>query len=137
MAISKIMKSQVVAVDMDHTIRRVSELFASNEFHHLLVLEDNKLVGIISDRDLFKSLSPRIGTPAETLQDTALLNKKAHQIMTRNPIVINQKAAVQDAIEIFNQNKISCIPVVNDEHIPVGILSWRDIMKLLVKPTSK
>jgi len=137
MAISKIMKSQVVAVDMDHTIRRVNELFASNEFHHLLVLEDNKLVGIISDRDLFKSLSPRIGTPAETLQDTALLNKKAHQIMTRNPIVINQKAAVQDAIEIFNQNKISCIPVVNDEHIPVGILSWRDIMKLLVKPTSK
>lgn len=137
MAISKIMKSQVVAVDMDHTIRRVNELFASNEFHHLLVLEDNKLVGIISDRDLFKSLSPRIGTPAETLQDTALLNKKAHQIMTRNPIVINQKAAVQDAIEIFNQNKISCIPVVNDEHIPVGILSWRDIMRLLVKPTSK
>jgi acetoin utilization protein AcuB len=137
MAISKIMKSQVVAVDMDHTIRRVNELFASNEFHHLLVLEDNKLVGIISDRDLFKSLSPRIGTPAETLQDTALLNKKAHQIMTRNPIVINQKAAVQDAIEIFNQNKISCIPVVNDEHIPVGILSWRDIMRLLVKPTTK
>ena len=137
MAISKIMKSQVVAVDMDHTIRRVNELFASNEFHHLLVLEDNKLVGIISDRDLFKSLSPRIGTPAETLQDTALLNKKAHQIMTRNPIVINQKAAVQDAIEIFNQNKISCIPVVNDEHIPVGILSWRDIMRLLVKTTAK
>lgn len=137
MAISKIMKSQVVAVDMDHTIRRVNELFASNEFHHLLVLENNKLVGIISDRDLFKSLSPRIGTPAETLQDTALLNKKAHQIMTRNPIVINQKAAVQDAIEIFNQNKISCIPVVNDEHIPVGILSWRDIMRLLVKPTTK
>ena len=137
MAISKIMKSQVVAVDMDHTIRRVNELFASNEFHHLLVLEDNKLVGIVSDRDLFKSLSPRIGTPAETLQDTALLNKKAHQIMTRNPIVINQKAAVQDAIEIFNQNKISCIPVVNDEHIPVGILSWRDIMRLLVKTTAK
>ena len=87
---------------MDHSIRHVSDLFSKNEFHHLLVIENSKLVGIISDRDLFKSLSPRVGTPAETTQERALLNKKAHQIMTRNSIVVNQQAGVKDAIEIFN-----------------------------------
>jgi len=123
------MSKNVVAVEMDDSLRIVKRIFGNTRFHHLLVVEFGKLVGVISDRDLLKALSPNIGTLSETASDAASLDKKVHQIMTRKPVVLEQDAGILDAIELFKTHNISCIPVVDDEYKPVGILSWRDILK--------
>ncbi len=135
MEIKNIMSRGVVTVKMDDTLSKVKEIFANNMFHHLLVVENKKLFGVLSDRDLLKSLSPTVGTPAETNKDLAALNRKVHQIMTRRPIALHESAQLGEAVELFNQHKISCIPIVNHDEIPVGILSWRDIMKALIRST--
>lgn len=129
MSVKKIMSTTIVTVEMDDRLKTVKEIFSSVRFHHLLVVESGKLVGVLSDRDLLKALSPKIGTPAETEDDSATLNKRVHQIMTRRPVVLKPNSAVYEAIEIFNKQNISCIPIVDDENKPVGILSWRDILK--------
>ena len=131
MRLEKIMSKSVVTVEMDDSLRMVKDIFDNIHFHHLLVVESGKLLGVISDRDLLKALSPNIGTAAETSMDVATLNKKAHQIMTRKPITLAPEAEIDDAIEIFNNYNISCIPVIDDEHKPVGIISWRDILKTI------
>ncbi len=131
MKINKIMSKTVVTVEMDDSLRVIKKIFDNTRFHHLLVVESRKLYGVISDRDLLKALSPNIGTVCETEQDRASLNKRAHQIMTRKPVVLEQNAEIFDAIEIFNKKNISCIPVVDDEYKPIGILTWRDILKAL------
>ena len=125
------MSKNVVAVEMDDSLRIVKRIFGNTRFHHLLVVEFGKLVGVISDRDLLKALSPYIGTLDETNRDRASLNKRVHQIMTRKPVVLRQNARIVDAIEIFKNKKISCIPVVDDHFKPIGIISWRDILKAL------
>lgn len=129
MNIFEVMTKTVVTVEMDDTLAMVKEIFDNTQFHHLMVVESGKLFGIVSDRDLLKTLSPHIGTVRETAQDVASLNKKVHQIMTRQPVSLKSNASVADAINIFNAHKISCIPVVDEKHKPVGILSWRDIFK--------
>lgn len=129
MNVEKIMSKTVVTVEMDDSLSVVKEIFDNAHFHHLLVVESEKLFGVISDRDLLKALSPYIGTASETERDAATLNKKVHQIMTRKPVVVGRSAGIYDAIEIFNKHNISCIPVVDDEFKPVGIISWRDILK--------
>jgi acetoin utilization protein AcuB len=131
MSVEKIMSKTVVTVKMDDSLRMVKEIFDNTRFHHLLVVESGKLFGVISDRDLLKTLSPHIGTMGETARDAASLNKRVHQIMTRKPVVLGQNAGIYEAIEIFNNHKISCIPVVDDGFKPVGIISWRDILKAL------
>ncbi len=131
MSVEKIMSKPVVTIEMDDSLRMVKEIFDNTRFHHLLVVESGKLFGVISDRDLLKALSPNIGTAAETNRDAASLNKRVHQIMTRKPITLGQNAGIFDAIEIFNNHNISCIPVVDDGRKPVGIISWRDILKAL------
>jgi len=127
------MSKKVVTVEMNDPISKVKDIFEETQFHHLLVVEKRKLLGVISDRDLLKSISPNVDTLAATTKDLATLNKRVHQIMTRKPIFLYETATVLDAIEVFNQNKISCIPIVNGEDQPTGILSWRDIMQALVK----
>ncbi len=131
MAVNQLMSKDVVTIEMDDSLGVVKDIFDSTRFHHLLVVESGKLFGVISDRDLLKSISPNIGTAAETASDVASLNKKVHQIMTRKPVTLGPEASVHDAIAIFNQHNISCIPVIDEDRRPVGIISWRDILKAL------
>ncbi len=131
MTVDTIMSRNIVTVEMDDSLKVVKEIFDNTRFHHLLVVEAGKLIGIVSDRDLLKSLSPRIGTSSETAQDISSLNKKVHQIMTRNPISLTSGAGIFDAITTFNRNNISCLPVINEQQQPLGILSWRDILKTI------
>ncbi len=133
MQVEKIMTKSVVTVSMDDNLKFIKQIFSKTHFHHLLVVENNILVGIISDRDLFKSLSPNVGTASETEKDAATLNKRAHQIMSRSPISLTSDADIYEAIAIFNRSDISCIPIVNNAKKPIGILSWRDILRILEK----
>jgi len=107
------------------------ELFTATGFHHLVVVHDNKLQGIISDRDLLKAVSPFVDTISERMADRATLDKRAHQIMTREVITLSPESSIFTAIELFNSNKISCIPIVDEKSQPVGMVSWRDVMRFM------
>lgn len=136
MHISDIMSQPIVTIEMDDSLAQVKEIFDHSKFHHLLVVEKKVLCGVISDRDLLKAISPNIGTIAETVHDAATLNKRVHQIMTRKPVTTSSAATIVDAIDIFNHEKISCIPVCDERRHPIGIVSWRDILQVLSTPQS-
>ena len=137
MNIEKIMMKSIVSIGLDDSLNMVKDIFDSTRFHHLLVVESGKLFGVISDRDLLKALSPNIGTAAETEKDAATLNKKVHHIVTRKPVTLTKSAGIYDAIEIFNNLNISCIPIVDHEKKPIGIITWRDILKALMSARGK
>lgn len=133
MSIEKIMTTRIVTVEMEDTLATIKEIFENLRFHHLLVIRSGRLIGVISDRDLLKAISPFIGTMAETERDEATLSKKAYQIMTRKPITLRPHDPIGDAVELFNIQQISCVPIVDGEFRPVGILTWRDILKAIVR----
>ena len=131
MKVDSLMTRNLVTVELDDTLRTVREIFSHAKFHHLLVVEEGRLYGVISDRDLLKAISPRIATASETEKDRATLNKKVHQIMTRKPVVVKPVDSIHDAIELINNHGVSCLPVVDDDNRPVGVLTWRDIFRAL------
>ncbi len=131
MILEKIMSTHVVTVGLDDSLREIKEIFDHGKIHHLLVEEKGQLYGVISDRDLWRAISPNLGTPFESSRDAATLNKRAHHIMTRKPISLQREADIFEAISIFNKHRISCIPIVTGEGHIVGIITWRDILRLL------
>lgn len=131
MSVANIMSKRVVSVYMDDSLQSLRELFDATGFHHLVVVHDNKLQGIISDRDLLKAVSPFVDTISERMADRATLDKRAHQIMTREVITLSPESSIFTAIELFNSNKISCIPIVDEKSQPVGMVSWRDVMRFM------
>ncbi len=132
MKLRNIMTARVVSVELDDPLEVVKGIFDSVKFHHLLVLDSaRKLCGVISDRDLLRALSPYVGTRFENARDSATLQKRVHQIMTRKPITLAPDADLKDAVELFLNNRVSCIPIVDAELRPVGIVSWRDVMKMM------
>ena len=138
MKISQIMTTQVITVRMDNEVGTVRELFERFRFHHLLVVdEDGILVGVVSDRDLLKALSPFIETLIERPEDLRTLKKRVHQIMSHKPITASKDHTIRDAAVMMLNKKISCLPIVGSDRTIEGIVTWKDILKWLVEKMDK
>ncbi len=123
MIVASIMSRKVVTAEIGDTLWTVREIFENTEFHQIFVVDNRNLAGVISDRDL----------PAEKKSDTATMNKKAHQVMSRVTITVDAKTSIEKASNLMWENNISCIPVVSHEGVIEGIVSWREIMKFYLK----
>jgi acetoin utilization protein AcuB len=134
MKVGEIMSTDPVTVGMDDDLHRVKDLFDLYRFHHLLVLLGERLVGVISDRDLLRATSPFIGRASERPQDVATLNRRVHQIMTRKLVVVAPEVPVDEAARLMLDKRVSCLPVVDDEDRLLGIVTWRDQLRSLLPP---
>jgi len=133
MKIENIMTTKVATLQMDDSLATAKEIFENTRFHHLPVLEEGELRGIISDRDLWRNLSPFLHTASERSQDIHTLKKKIHQIMTRKVVTATRETHLKDAVQILMRNHISCVPVVSPDGKLEGIVTLRDLLKALVK----
>lgn len=128
-SIAHIMTTRVVTVEMDESLARVKKLFQTFKFHHVLVVEEGKLVGIISDRDLLKAVSPYVGTLSETPRDLATLSKRVHQIMSHHPVTVSVITTLEEAALVMIKLGVSCLPVVSAEGGLLGVITWKDLLK--------
>ncbi|MFZ2405735.1 MAG: CBS domain-containing protein [Methylobacter sp.] len=138
MIVADIMTVDPVTVNMDTELLVIKEIFDHVYFHHLLVENeaDKTFAGVISDRDLLSALSPYIHTAAETLRDKETLKKRAHQIMSRQVDTVTATTDCNIAVQKMLDADISCLPVVDDDMIILGIVTWKDFLKNYLKQQS-
>lgn len=129
-SVREAMSKRVVTVDLDVTLAEIKSIFDQAHFHHVVVLDAGKLVGVISDRDVLKCLSPFVGTLSERTVDVQTLQRRAHQIMSRKPIFTHPDTSLKQAVDTMLQKQVSCLPVIEKEQL-VGIITLRDIVKAL------
>ena len=132
MQVSQLMTRDVVKVAMDDTLEQIKAIFEEYRFHHVVVTENGQVVGVISDRDLLKNISPFVGRLDERSQDTNCLRRRAHQIMTRKLVFIGEDASPREAMQLMLKERISCLPVVDGRRRCVGVLTWRDLISYSV-----
>ncbi len=123
MKISSIMTRRVVTVEMDDSLQIIREIFENVKFHHIMVVDGQKLAGVISDRDLIDREE----------RDTITLDKKAHEIMSRKLITVDAQTSIEKASDLLLENNISCLPVISHQGSVEGIVSWKDILKFYSK----
>ncbi len=132
MRVEDSMKTRPDQVSLDHSLLQIQELFKKHGFHHLLVVEEDIVVGVISDRDLLREISPFMGTIAEEARDRETLAKKAHQIMTRRLVTISREASLFEAGQLMLEKNVSCLPVVAKGTFLEGLLTRDDLLKALL-----
>lgn len=129
MTVASIMTRKVVTVEMDDTLLTIRMIFQHVKFHHLVVVDNRKPVGVISDRDFLKAASPFLGKIVETTRDLDTLRKRAHQIMARNPVTVYPETSIEAAADLLLEKNISCLPVISSQGDVVGIVTWKDILQ--------
>ena len=128
MTVSEVMTAHPITIGLDESLRTVQSLFDLHAFHHLIVVQAGEVMGVLSDRDLLRNLSPFAGSLSEQDRDARLLDKRVHQIMTRRPVTVREMTTLADAARVMLEMRISCVPVVGASGEPVGILTSRDLL---------
>jgi len=127
------MTTELITVSPNETIEKIKTIFDTYNIHHLPVLEDHRLVGIISKADLlfFRQVEPENFTIYDrALEATRLKRYIAKDIMTRRMVKIEEDEPIRTAIALFKLNRFHALPVIKNNRL-AGIVSTFDIIKTL------
>jgi len=133
MLIKEIMSANLIKVDMDATLETVRNYLNNHNFHHILVTDKDLLLGIVSDRDILRWITPALDTVNETRHDRNILRKRVHQIMTRHPVTVTPTDRISEAARKILTSNVSCLPVIDESNQVIGIVSWKDLLKCYIE----
>jgi acetoin utilization protein AcuB len=133
MKITEIMSSPPITGTLDDFLSEVKEMLAVNNIKHLVIIEEGKLMGVLSERDLLLAISPYVNSNVYTTRDLATLNQRVGQILERHPLYLDDQSELEDAIDMLDKNHISCIPIVDADFVPVGVVTKSDIIRFYNK----
>ncbi len=125
------MTRQVLTVTPTTSIGDAIRVARNNHIRHLPVVEDGKLVGIVSERDLRLAAPPVWSEERDALR-AALETKHVSECMTRHVIKASPSTPVEEAARLLYENRIGALPVIDGEEL-VGILTETDLLRALVE----
>lgn len=128
MTVDGIMTHEVVTVAPDTALSDIRSELQEGGFRHLLVVDGTTLVGVISDRDMLRALSPFLDTYSEEHRDVRTLARPAREIMRGDPISVTPETEVEEAAALVLDHSISSLPVVEDGEI-LGIITTKDLLR--------
>ena len=128
MTVADRMTPDPITVAPDAGLVEVRALFRRHKFRHVPVVEDGRLVGVVSDRDVLAALSPFLDTPAETWRDAETLAARAGDLMTPAPRTVAPDASLADAARRMVEADVSSLLVTDGDRL-VGILTARDVLR--------
>jgi acetoin utilization protein AcuB len=131
MLVRKKMKKDLVTVTKDERMTVAKKIMKEKNIRHLPVVDGKRLVGLLTNMDVRKAeASP--ATSLEIRELHYLLDKlTVGEIMTRNVITISPDVSIEEAAILLHDNKIGCLPVVEDGNL-AGIITENDIMEILI-----
>lgn len=116
----------------DMPVAEAQALMRQHNFRHLPILDENrKLVGLITQRSLLQAIPAGMISVGQATVNYALAKIKAHHVMVKNVITIEEDVALEEAARIMADRKIGCLPVMRGEEL-VGIISDNDIFSVMV-----
>lgn len=132
MYIGRIMHTDLITVAPETTLVEARKIIEDKSIDHLLVVDKNKkLVGLLSDRDL-KQYWASPATSLSTHELSYLLEKVlVSMVMVKTVVTIPTSTTIERAALIMQQNRISSLPVMENDEL-VGIITSTDVMGVLL-----
>lgn len=130
MLVRQLMQTEVITLASGSTLDLAEDLMRVDRVHHLPVLSGDKLVGLVTERDLLRAtvstaLDMDPGAQREWLRRIPVDQVMATEVLTAHP-----DAPIGGAVEMMLNERIGCLPVVEDGRL-VGLLSETDCLRYL------
>ena len=130
MQVREIMSKDIEVVDRNDNLRSVEERMATKQLRHLPVLEQGEVVGLVTQRDLFKAaMSSTMGYGAKA-QQAYLQSVRVKEIMTYPVVTVSPDTSVAAAADMMITIGIGCLPVVDNQQL-IGIVTKTDLLRCL------
>ncbi len=117
--VAEIMSKNVVTVPLKKGLREVIRIMAGSKISSVVITDNDKIVGILTERDLIKKI---------LLPGKAVGRANLEEIMTKDPISVNSHTDLSEASNMMNEKKIRHLPIVDNGKL-AGLVTQTDIVK--------
>jgi acetoin utilization protein AcuB len=122
MKVSEWMTKDVISITKDRSIQECVNLMKRHSIRHLPVVEDGKLVGLVTEGDMRQIFL------ASLIEDLTIKD-----VMISDPITVSPDTEIEDAAKVIFYNKIGGLPVVDEEDRLLGIITVADILAAFIE----
>jgi CBS domain-containing protein len=117
----EVMTRELITLTPAHTILQAKKLMQDKKVHHLPILIDQRLCGVLSQRDLPEN------------PDFFEKEIRLHQVMAKLVVCAGEYTPLRHVAEVFLKENINSLPIVSDELKLVGIITHRDLLRWLIE----
>jgi acetoin utilization protein AcuB len=130
--VRQFMASPVTSLPSSARLLEAGLLLRAGRIRHVPIIDDGKLVGILSDRDI-QRCAPSMLTRVSADEYNAIFEETlVARVMTRDPQHISPDAPLHVAAELLRARKLGCLPVVENGEV-IGIITKDDMLGALVR----
>jgi len=131
--IKDIMVSNLITLNVEDNFSRVEELLRIYNIRHLPIIDkDGILVGIITQRDLYRICPPRKTLEGDLVYDKIRLDGFIlENVMTKDVLTLSPNDTLDKAINIMVITKYGCLPIVDENKKLLGIVTQIDVLKVI------
>lgn len=151
MLVKNWMSKPVITIDINDSMQKAISTFKENAINMLPVLDNGKLVGVITEGDILKegklvgvvtesdfkkaTSSGKVSINVNELIYLAATRIKLEGLVTRDPITVSEDLTIEETAEVLLAKKLSGVPVVNAQGALVGVITQHDLFKALISLT--
>jgi CBS domain-containing protein len=133
--VSEIMTKNVITISPNDNLLNAKHIFDSHKMHHLPVIDEGHIVGILSKNDLLR-ITPGWYKGAEN-DEHFFENIKITDAMTKKIVKVQANERIDVVALILSENRFHAVPVVNDDNELLGIVTTFDLIRNAYKLTQE
>ncbi len=132
--VSEVMQTEVTTLTIHDRLDLADDVMRLGRIRHMPVLDQTKLVGIVSNRDLLAASLSRVLDFAVTDRRTFLRSIEISEVMTHDLITVESGATLREAAALMLRHKIGCIPIVKSDRTLIGLVTETDLLRAALLP---
>lgn len=131
--VSEWMTTNVITTRRNTSISNAHQIMRENNVRRLPVVDDNKLVGLVTIGDV-REASPSDATTLSIWELNYLWAQLVvEKVMTVNVFTVTPDTPILDVAELMLEHKVSGLPVINEENELIGVITESDIFRMLIR----
>lgn len=120
--VRRVMRTNLITVTLDETVQAAAQRMTEHHVGALIVLDDGKVVGMFTERDVLDRVVSTDKAPKTT---------RVGEVCTRNPVTVPADTPVLTCYQLIKDKGFRHLPITSEDGAPLGILSARDFFQCL------
>jgi CBS domain-containing protein len=127
-AVREIMTASPVTLKPEDTLDLANDVISLGRIRHIPVVDDGKLVGLLSERDLMGAAAAKIFGLKQSTKSRLLKRVLIKDVMKKKLVTVTPETKIADAAHLMAEKKIGCVPVLSGSSL-VGLVTTTDILR--------